>query len=141
MAKLSSFIYCLNAERVRTVDGKGELINAMGVLSAITPEFVPGTFSFSIIFSIINVDIKKNNSIQIIFLDNDNKEIINSNVISLPPAEVEDDAVSIPDEYKGLNMSMDMRNVVLEKEGLYHTKIIFNGEPIGTNEIYVKGRR
>ena len=49
MAKLTNLIYCLNAERVSANDGKGDSINAMGVLSALTPEFVPGTFSFSII--------------------------------------------------------------------------------------------
>lgn len=35
----------MNAERVSN-EGKGDFINAMGVLSVLIPEFVPGTFSF-----------------------------------------------------------------------------------------------
>ena len=140
MAKLSSFIYCISAERTPAVGGKGEMINAMGVLSAITPEFVPGTFSFSIIFSVIDINTEQNNRIQIIFSNNEGKEIINSGEIQLPKADVAD-PVNIPDEYKGINMCMDLRNVVFEKEGVYKTTIIFDGEDIGSNEIFVKGRR
>ena len=40
MAKVTSFVYCLNASRMITADGKGEMINAEGVLSTITPEYV-----------------------------------------------------------------------------------------------------
>ena len=140
MARLSSFIYCLNAERTPTIDGKGQIINAMGVLSTITPEFIPGAFSFSIIFSVVDVNLENNNSIQIIFLDNDDNEIINSNVISLP-IDNSQEVISIPKKYRGLNMCMDLRNVVFEKEGVYKTKVIFNDEMLGINEIYVKGRR
>ena len=140
MAKLSSFIYCINSERTPTLDGKGETINAIGILSAITPEFVPGPFSFSIIFSIVDIDLKQNNRIKIIFTDDNDKEILNSNEIILPTENLVD-TLNIPDEYKGINMCMDLRNIVFEKDGVYKTTIIFNGNEIGTNEIYVKGRR
>ena len=140
MAKLSSFIYCINSERTPTLDGKGETINAIGILSVITPEFVPGTFSFSIIFSIVDIDLKQDNRIKIIFTDDNDKEILNSNEIILPTENLVD-TLNIPDEYKGINMCMDLRNIVFEKDGVYKTTIIFNGNEIGTNEIYVKGRR
>ena len=55
MATLTNFIYCLNAERVSSGDGNGEGINAMGIMSTLMPEFVPGTFSFSVIFSILDI--------------------------------------------------------------------------------------
>ena len=139
MAKVSSFVYCLNAERIPTADAKGEMINAVGVLSAITPEYVPGTFSFSIIFSIVGIETKASNVIRIIFSDDTNKEIINSNDIPLPIPVVADQ-IELPEEYKGVNLCMDMRNVVLEKEGVYKTSIFFNNENIGTYEVYVKGK-
>ena len=53
MAKLASFIYCANTEKVSNPEKKDESINAIGVLSALTPEYVPGMFSFSVIFSVI----------------------------------------------------------------------------------------
>ena len=138
MARLGNFIYCLNAERVPAVNGKGDTINAMGVLSALTLEFMPGTFSFSIIFSVLDADASQRNEIQIIFSKEDNV-LIDSGVISIPPIESTDN-YDLPKEYKGLNMSMDFRNVIFKEEGLYQTKVMFNGQEVGINEIYVKGK-
>lgn len=141
MASLTNFIYCINAERVPGNEGKGENINAIGVLSALTPEFVPGTFSFSIIFSVLDIDISANNTIQIIFSKKgEEKNLVNSGVITIPPLPNEDE-IGLPNEYKGLNMSMDFRNVIFETEGLYNTEVIFNGQSLGNNPIYVKGKR
>ena len=55
MARLANFLYCLNAERQQDPQGKGESINAMGVLTVLVPEFIPGLFSFSIIFSVLDI--------------------------------------------------------------------------------------
>ena len=141
MANLTNFIYCINAERVPSGDGKGESLNAMGVLSALTPEFVPGTFSFSIIFSVLDVDISSNNTIQIMFSKvGEEKKLIDSGIITIPPIP-DDDKVDLPDAYKGLNMSMDFRNVIFETEGVYDTVIFFNGQLLANNPIYVKGKR
>ena len=67
MAELTNFIYCINAERIPSKDGKSDSVNAIGVLSSLTPEFVPGTFSFSIIFSVLDVNISESNTIRITF--------------------------------------------------------------------------
>lgn len=138
MARLGNFIYCLNAERVPAVNGKGDTINAMGVLSALTLEFMPGTFSFSIIFSVLDADASQRNDIQIVFSKKDTV-LIDSGVISIPPIENTDN-YDLPKEYKGLNMSMDFRNVIFKEEGLYQTKVVFNNHEVGINEIYVKGK-
>lgn len=141
MANLANFIYCLNAERVSSNDGQGENINAMGVLSTLTPEFIPGTFSFSIIFSVLGIDTSVNNTIQIIFSQKEEeKPLVESGVITIPPFP-NDNEIGLPDKYRGLNMSMDFRNVIFETEGLYNTKIIFNDQIFANNEIYVKGKR
>ena len=141
MAKLTNFIYCLNAQRVSADDGKGDSINAMGVLSALTPEFVPGTFSFSIIFSVLDIDISGNNTIQIIFArDGEKENLVDSGVIAIPPIADEDE-VGLPGEYKGLNMSLDFRNVIFESDGLYNTSVFFNNELLGNAPVYVKGKR
>lgn len=141
MAKLTNFIYCINAERVPANDGSGDSINAMGVMSALTPEFIPGTFSFSIIFSVLDVDVSENNTIQIIFSkDGEDNNLVNSGIITIPPISNMDE-VGLPNEYKGLNMSMDFRNVIFETEGLYNTSVLFNGKLLETNSIYVKGKR
>lgn len=141
MANLTNFIYCINAERVSSSDGKGDSINAMGVLSTLTPEFVPGTFSFSIIFSVLDVNVSGNNTIQIIFSkDGEEKGLVDSGIITIPPMP-DNDKIGLPNEYKGLNMSMDFRNVIFEVEGLYNTAVFFNGQLLSNNPIYVKGKR
>lgn len=141
MYTLTNFIYCLNAERAITKNGKGENINAIGVLSALIPEFVPGTFSFSIIFSVLGVNVSKQNTIQILFYkEGEENVLVDSGLVNLPTM-TETDTVGLPDEYVGLNMSMDFRNVIFESEGVYNTRIYFNGELLGTNPVYVKGKR
>lgn len=141
MANLTNFIYCINAERVPVGNGKGESINAIGVLATLTPEFVPGTFSFSIIFSILDIDISGNNTIRIVFSkDGEDKTLVDSGTVLIPPIS-NDDAIDLPAEYKGLNMSMDFRNVIFEREGIYKTTIFFNDQLLSVNPIYVKGKR
>lgn len=141
MAKLTNFIYCINAERVPSNDGKGDSINAIGVLSALTPEFVPGTFSFSIIFSILDIDVSGNNAIQIILSKKgEDKPLVDSGIINLPSMP-DTNEIGLPSEYKGLNMSMDFRNVIFETEGTYNTAVFFNGQLLANNPIYVKGKR
>lgn len=141
MAKLANFIYCVNAERIPASDGNGESINAMGVLSALTPEFVPGTFSFSIIFAVLDIDSSVNNTIQIVFAkEGEEKKLVDTGMIVIPPMPNED-GDGVPAEYRGLNMSLDFRNVIFETEGVYNTSILFNGKLLSDNRIYVKGKR
>lgn len=141
MAKLTNFIYCINAERVPANEGKGERMDAIGVLSAITPEFVPGTFSFSIIFSVLDVDVSVDNTIQIKFSKcGEEKNLVDTGVVTIPSLPNEDE-IGLPNEYKGLNMSMDFRNVIFETEGLYNTAVLFNNQLLADNIIYVKGKR
>ena len=49
MAEVKNFIYCLN---VNTVDGRTDIV---GVLNAMTPEYIPGLFSFSISFTLLGI--------------------------------------------------------------------------------------
>lgn len=141
MAKLSTFIYCLNTEKIVAPDGKGESVNAHGILSNITPEFIPGSYSFSIIFTLLGIDVSKSNLIRIQFGSTNGEEnLVDTGDISLPPHEVAND-YGFPKEYRGLTMSMDIRNVVLKNEGLYNTVVTVNGESFSDNEIYVKGKQ
>lgn len=142
MASLENFIYCLSTERVDSSGGVGSNINAMGILATITPEYVPGSFSFSIIFTILGVDITRaDNSVRMEFKKvGDEKSLVDTGTTNLP-AMPENDDIELPEKYKGLNMSIDCRNIVFESEGLYVTKIYFNNDFIGEKQIYVKGKR
>ena len=132
MAKLASFIYCANTEKVSNPEKKDESINAIGVLSALTPEYVPGMFSFSVIFSVIDIDIFAKAG--------EDKALLDTGDIPVPPF-TEKEEVMLPTEYRGATMSMDFRNVIFEENGLYSAKVFVNDEPLGDNYIYVQGRK
>ena len=141
MASLTNFIYCLSAERKPPAQGQGDAINAIGVLSVMTPEFVPGTFSFSIIFSILGVDITKVNELRVVFKDDSqDKVLINTENIRVTPMQ-NDDNIQLPAECTGYNLSMDFRNMVFESNGYYTTEIYLNDKFLDSRSIYVKGRR
>lgn len=50
MSKVSNFIYCMNSN---TSDTEA---NALGVISAITPDYVSGAFLFSVLCSILDME-------------------------------------------------------------------------------------
>ncbi len=141
MSRLCNFIYCLNAVHTPEENGNGERIDAMGVLSTLIPEFVPGSFSFSVIFSVMDIDTSASNTIQVSFFkEGESKPLVQTDIISLPPLPNQNDE-GIPAEYQGLNMSLDFRNVIFEQKGIYQTAVYFNGELLDCVPIYVKGKR
>lgn len=141
MIKLANVIYCLNVQKNQVPGGNGNTINAIGVVSVLTPEYIPGTFSFSVIFTLLGVDVKKENTVQIIFSKNgDDNPLVDTGTVTLSSI-AEDNADNLPAEYQGIDLCMDFRNVVFESNGVYKTTIYFNNEELGCREIYVKGRR
>ena len=132
MTKIKDVIYCLNAKNEKN-DGN---TNANGILASILPEYIPGSFSFSTIIVILNFD-NKPCTINAKFYDPDDEKLSETGLITLPPQE---NSYNLPDEYMGVNLSIDWQNVVFKKEGLYKTVIEMDGETF-TFPIYAKGRK
>ena len=140
MAKLASFIYCANAEKMSNPEKKEESINAIGVFATLTPEYVPGMFSFSVIFSILGIDTSTANQVRIVFAKSGKeKNLLDTGNISIPPL-AEKEEIILPPDYRGMIMSMDFRNIVFEEDGLYSAKVFLNDEDLGDNNIYVQGK-
>ena len=138
MPTINNFIYCQKAER--SFDDEHQIVNASNIFIALTPPFIPGAFSFSILFSINGVDISKNVVVRITFLDPDGKELVDTGEVILPPMP-ETEGPKLPYEVKGLVLSLDLQNVVFEKEGYHESVIYCNGEKLPGQKIYVKGGR
>lgn len=130
MARVSNFIYCLDSN---TSDREA---NALGVISALTPDYIPGAFSFSILCSILDLP-DGNHTVTIQFLDP--QDVILVNVEGVIPYEKNKEE-NVPREYSGINISSNWQNVVLKKSGIYKTLVKVDGEQCGTYEIYVKGK-
>ena len=130
MARISNFVYCLNAT------ASGMEANAMGILSAITPDYIPGAFSFSVFCSIVDLE-DGNPNIKMQFYSPDNKILANLEG-AIPYAKPED--VNLPKEHVGVNIACMLQNILLEKSGMYRMDVTVDGMFCGSYEIFVKGK-
>lgn len=130
MARISNFIYCLNS-----VTNENEA-NVLGVLSAITPEYIPGAFSFSVFCSILDLS-DGPHTIKMQFKNPDEEVLVN--IEGMIPYEKQSDS-NLPQEYVGINISSILQNVIFKKSGLYKTVVIVDDIECGTYKIFVKGK-
>ena len=130
MAKISNFIYCLNST------ASDNEANAMGVVSALTPDYLPGAYSFSILCSILDLEEGLH---RINFKFKTPEDVTLVEVEGEIPYELEENS-NLPRQYVGINIISDWQNVVFEKSGLYKTVVSIDGVESGIYEIFVKGK-
>lgn len=131
MAKVSDIIFSLNAT---TLPNGGA--NASTILTALNPEYIPGLFTFSVLVFLLDLEPGKEMNLSISFVDpnGDNAAYIES------PIQYEGDDSNIPQEYKGLNIGVDWKNVNLKVSGLYKLQVAVNGDILAEKPIFVKGK-
>lgn len=132
MPIIKNFLYCLNSDNT---PGKN---NVMGVLATISPEYIPGLFSFAINFSILGLSEGKH-TFSLKF-KNPSGKIVNE-VSDQNITYEKDSSSNLPDEYLGLTIGVGMQNVEFETSGLYSTDIFLDGELLGSYDIYIKGKK
>lgn len=103
-----------------------------GPQAVLRPLFIPSSFSFGISAGVIGIDLTKPNSIRFV-ITNPDKKIIQDSGESGFPALPEGD--SLPIEYQGFMLTLDIRNLVIEKEGVYVFELYVNGVSAGAREI------
>lgn len=130
MARVSDIIFCLNSTNL---PGQGVCANT--ILTTIMPDYIPGLFTFSVVITILGVDTSAEHSIVITF---SYKDTIIANVEGHIPSM--DDQSNLPQEYKGINLSLDWNNINFQEDGEYSLKVVLDGEEIGGKDIYVKGK-
>lgn len=130
MAKVANFLYCL-----KSITSETEA-SAMGILCAITPDYIPGAFSFSIICSIVDLEVG-DHSVILHFIKPSGVELLK--IEGQVPFQVNEQC-NLPNDYVGINISADLQNVVFEESGLYKTIVEVNNIELGTYEIFVKGK-
>lgn len=131
MAEIKNFVYCLNID---TVEGRTDIV---GLLSAMTPEYIPGLFSFSICFSLLNIA-EGEHSLIVKFKDPD-KEVI-AGIDNAIVSYKKDESSNLPEEQMGINVAAGLQNVNFRKSGLYSTEVILDGTSIGEYHIFAKGK-
>lgn len=129
-------MYCENTKQNER--GQMEVVNPLNVFQ---PAFVPGMFSFSVVFGLLDLDpSEKDYVLQVQFKgpNQDDQPIVDSGPIVLQrqPEMVNN---GLPKEARGMVGNMDFRNAVLREEGYYVTEVYVDHEKIGEVPIYVKG--
>lgn len=141
MAKISTFIYSENTAQEMTPNGPK--LHILTPLQVFLPRFIPGTFSFSITFGILDYDLLKEHKIQIKFINNKENILVDTGSITLPinsnKPKIDGKTVELPLDMQGSIMNMNFQNVVFREEGIYKTNIVFDNDNIGSYEIKVKG--
>ncbi|MEY8379245.1 hypothetical protein AALD22_26570 [Lachnospiraceae bacterium 56-18] len=137
-AKVTTFIYCLGTTNM---EGDFSPINAMGVLQTLTPEFIPSTFSFSIILGIRGIDSSCDHNLDIIFKDSNENVLVEARNISVLAEQLKNGNLVLPEDQRGMMLGMDLRNVIIKQEGVYYTEIIFDGKKLGVFDIYAKAKQ
>lgn len=129
------FVYCEAVENKALANGKQQT-NIMNPLQFIGLKYLPTGFSYSNCFSIQGLNIEKQNELQII-LKNEQGEIVNDTDKIILPSVDEKANVSLPEDYRGVQMTIDFRNVSFEKEGMHISELWFNGKKLGEYPIGV----
>ena len=131
MAKLKNFIYCLN---VNAENGRTDVI---GVLNAMTPEYIPGLYSFSINFALLGID-EGEHLLVVKFKDPDNNVIagIDNETILYK----KDEKSNLPNEEMGISVAAGLQNVNFKTSGIYTTEVILDGTLMGEYQIFAKGK-
>lgn len=128
---IKNFLYSLN---VKVEDGRTDIY---GIMSAMTPEYIPGLFSFSISFTLLNIS-EEEHSLIIKFKDPDNNVI--ANIEEQKITYTKDENNNLPDEEVGISVAAGMQNVNLKRSGIYKTEVLFDGNSIGEYGIFAKGK-
>lgn len=132
MAKVSHILFCL-----RATNTPEQGLCATNILSALTPEYVPGLFSFSVIITLLDIEPLVNYNLAINFYTPEKKERI---IHVKGPIMIDAIDNKIPSKYQGINLSMDWNNVEFKSSGEYVIEVILNEEILDEQVIYVKGK-
>ncbi len=130
MARVANFIYCMNAYATN------EGANAAGILTALSPKYIPGEFSFSILCSL--VDLEEGDHEIVFQFSNPDDQILANVRGDLTVKKNEDE--NIPREYRGMNVCVNLMNILMQKAGLYKTKVMIDGKNSGDFEIFVQAK-
>lgn len=131
MARLEFVVVC-NAINNIPAD-KGEVVpNLVAPQIALRPRFIPGNFSFALAIGIADIDLQAGNRIRFTITDPKGVVIQDSGETELPKMPMKD---TMPAEYQGFVINMDIRNLIIENEGAYVFSLYMNGDCIGTHTI------
>lgn len=136
VTKVSVFVYSDSAQPEPTPQGnKLHIMNPQHILR---PMFIPGQFSFAIMFGILDFDVSSPHTLRYTFSSPEGTILIDTgDNIKLPPI-TDPQMDDLPIDMRGFLTSLDFKNVVFQTEGEYKSEIFFDSVSLGTFEIKTK---
>lgn len=132
MAQLVSFTICDSVNNVPSPNGTVTTLSAPQI--AIRPPYIPGALSFGIAIGVSGIELAKPNSFRFVIEDPTGK-VVQDSLENALPIQTEED--TLPSEYQGFMISLDIRNLPFEVEGLYTFSFYLNGTLLGAKGIPV----
>lgn len=127
MARVSTFMYAEGAAQVQVSSNESKL-QISAPLQVLQLLYVPGTFSFSVVIGIMEIDLAQTHQVQIKFKRaEDDMVIIDTNPMAIPPAPA-DKVGQLPLELQGFVFSIGFQNVNFKSPGEYKTELLIDGE-------------
>lgn len=126
MIKIVSFVYCNGIEPAP----EGPAIR--GVLQFLAPKMFPTEYTFSVSMGLFDVAGEETLNIRYVFKNSQNKILHDTGEVQLPVREDFKEK-----KHLGVQLNLDLKNVVLEEEGEYSSEVYINGKLGGTYPISV----
>lgn len=142
MAYISTFVYAESS--IQEMTPKGPKLHIVSPIQVFLPRFIPGTFSFGIVFGILDYDATISHNIQVKFINSKEETLVDTGKLNLPISpinnvNIDGKSIELPKDMRGSMMNMNFQNVVFREEGIYKTQIIFDNKNIGNYQVKVKG--
>jgi hypothetical protein len=140
MPRISTFMYSEGSGHEALPSGEQRL-HVVQPLHIFTPIFVPGTFSFSVVFGILDIDTDKDYNLRFTFESPVKTEelLIDTGLIHLPRTN-DPKVMDLPKDMRGIMMNLGFQNVIFRNDGTYTSKVYFDNQILGEFPIKVKGR-
>ncbi len=106
-------------------------------MTAMSPEYIPGLFSFSVNFTLL--DLTEGEHRITINFKNPEKETITT-IDNVKLEYKKDENSNLPDEHMGVNVAAGLQNVDFKQSGNYSTQVILDGKDMGEFEVFAKGK-
>lgn len=136
MAKIVSFVICESVNNM-PVANMNVVPTLVAPQVALRPQYVPGSFSFGVALGINDINLKHVNKVRFVIKSPEGAVLQDSGVSELPVAPKDS---SLPVQYQGFMMCIDIRNLAIPCEGEYVFSFFINEECVGDQIIPVYKR-
>ncbi len=133
MAKINSIVFCLEIDRKYE---ENDLVSAKGILPNIIINNFPNCFSFSLIIFLDNCNPEIKNKVRVKFKapEPNEKILADTDTIEL---KANKNLANLPEDYHGIGISLDFKNIDFEQEGIYKVEVYVNDDLVGDKTIKV----